>query len=80
MVLACAGPAAVRQIAAGRVSGHRLAHPVRRMALPAHEVESIFADIVERARALDPANARKWFDQLAVLHFDGGSIRVGCPD
>jgi chromosomal replication initiator protein len=49
------------------------------MTLPAHEVESIFADIVERARALDPANARKWFDQLTVLHFDGGSIGVGCP-
>lgn len=48
--------------------------------MPAHEVESIFADTVERARAMDPANARKWFDQLAVLHFDGGSIRIGCPD
>jgi chromosomal replication initiator protein len=50
------------------------------MALPAHEVENIFARIVERARAMDPANARKWFEQLAVLHFDGGSIRIGCPD
>ena len=44
------------------------------------EVESIFADIVERARALDPANARKWFDELKVVHFDGGSIGIGCPD
>lgn len=50
------------------------------MALPAHEVETIFANIVERARAMDPTNARKWFDQLSVLHFDGGSIRIGCPD
>jgi len=44
------------------------------------EVEEIFADIVERAKALDPANIRKWFDKLAVLHFDGGSLRIGCPD
>jgi chromosomal replication initiator protein len=44
------------------------------------EVEEIFADIVERAKALDPANIRKWFDKLSVLHFDGGSLRIGCPD
>ncbi|HON90255.1 MAG TPA: chromosomal replication initiator protein DnaA [Sedimentisphaerales bacterium] len=48
--------------------------------MSAPDVESIFADIVERARALDPANARKWFEQLRVLHFDGGSIAIGCPD
>jgi chromosomal replication initiator protein len=46
----------------------------------APEVEEIFADIVERAKALDPANIRKWFEELAVLHFDGGSLRIGCPD
>jgi len=44
------------------------------------ELEDIFADILERAKALDPANTRKWFDDLAVLHFDGGSLRIGCPD
>jgi chromosomal replication initiator protein len=44
------------------------------------EVEEIFADILERAKALDPANTRKWFENLAVLHFDGGSLRIGCPD
>jgi chromosomal replication initiator protein len=44
------------------------------------EVEEIFADIIERAKALDPANTRKWFENLAVLHFDGGSLRIGCPD
>ena len=44
------------------------------------EVEEIFADILERAKALDPANTRKWFDNLAVIHFDGGSLRIGCPD
>ncbi|MHC4204656.1 MAG: chromosomal replication initiator protein DnaA [Planctomycetota bacterium] len=44
------------------------------------EVEEIFADILDRAKALDPANTRKWFENLAVLHFDGGSLRIGCPD
>ena len=44
------------------------------------EVEEIFADILERAKALDPANTRKWFEKLAVMHFDGGSLRIGCPD
>jgi chromosomal replication initiator protein len=48
--------------------------------LSAREVESIFADIVERARALDPANARAWFEELTVSHFDGGSIGISCPD
>jgi chromosomal replication initiator protein len=48
--------------------------------LSAREVESIFADIVERARAADPANARTWFDDLRVVRFDRGSIGIGCPD
>ncbi len=48
--------------------------------MSAHEVADIFTDIVGRARALDPANARKWFDDLTVVHFDGGSIEIGCPD
>lgn len=44
------------------------------------DVENIFTDIVERAKAMDPGNARKWFDELSVLHFDGGAIGIGCPD
>lgn len=48
--------------------------------MSAREVENIFADIVDRAKALDPAHARKWFDELTVMHFDGGSIGIGCPD
>lgn len=48
--------------------------------MPAPDVENVFADIIERARALDPANARKWFEQLKVLRFDGGSIDIACPD
>ena len=48
--------------------------------MPVREIEDIFADILDRAKALDPANTRKWFDRLAVLHLDGGSLGVGCPD
>jgi chromosomal replication initiator protein len=46
----------------------------------AREVEDIFADILERAKVLDPANVRKWFEKLTVLHLDGGSLGIGCPD
>ncbi|MDD5065091.1 MAG: chromosomal replication initiator protein DnaA [Phycisphaerae bacterium] len=44
------------------------------------EVENIFADILERAKALDPVNTRTWFDKLTVLHLDGGSLEINCPD
>ncbi len=44
------------------------------------EVENIFADILDRAKALDPVNTRKWFEQLMVVHLDGGSLEIGCPD
>jgi len=48
--------------------------------LAAEETEEIFADILERAKALDPANARKWFEVLTVTRFDGGLLNIGCPD
>ena len=48
--------------------------------MAAREVEDIFADIIDRTKALDPANARKWFDSLTVLHMSGGSLGIGCPD
>jgi chromosomal replication initiator protein len=48
--------------------------------LAAQEVEDIFADILDRAKALDPANVRRWFDNLTVSHLSGGSLEVGCPD
>lgn len=44
------------------------------------EVEKIFAKIVERAKELDPTNTRKWFDDLHLVHIEGGSLRIGCPD
>jgi chromosomal replication initiator protein len=48
--------------------------------LAAQEVEDIFTDIVDRAKALDPVNTRKWFDELTVSNLNGGSIAIGCPD
>ena len=50
------------------------------MVLAAQEIENIFADILKRVKALDPANARKWFDELAILRLDGGLLGIGCPD
>ena len=45
-----------------------------------HEAEDIFADILDRAKVLDPANTREWFDKLKLARFDGGLLGVGCPD
>ena len=44
------------------------------------EVENIFADILDRAKTLDPVNTRRWFDNLRVIHLTGGSLEIGCPD
>ncbi len=44
------------------------------------KVEDIFSDVLERAKTLDPVNARKWFDELQPLHFDAGLLQIGCPD
>ncbi|MGA2094090.1 MAG: chromosomal replication initiator protein DnaA [Sedimentisphaerales bacterium] len=44
------------------------------------EIENIFAEILDRARALDPVNTRMWFDNLRVIHLSGGLLEVGCPD
>ena len=45
-----------------------------------HEVEDILTDILERAKVLDPANARKWFEKLTVCRLEGGSLGISCPD
>lgn len=44
------------------------------------EVENIFSDILDRAKALDPVNTRRWFDNLRVVRLTGGSLEIGCPD
>ncbi|MCJ7778973.1 MAG: chromosomal replication initiator protein DnaA [Sedimentisphaerales bacterium] len=48
--------------------------------MAARESESIFDDILDRAKFLDPVNTRKWFDKLTVVHFGGGVLQIGCPD
>jgi chromosomal replication initiator protein len=48
--------------------------------LAAEGIDNIFVDIIERAKALDPVNTRMWFDKLTVLHLNGGSLEIGCPD
>ncbi|HUV40931.1 MAG TPA: chromosomal replication initiator protein DnaA [Sedimentisphaerales bacterium] len=53
---------------------------VKEFVLAARETEGVFADILERAKALDPVNSRKWFEKLTVLHFSGGLLEIGCPD
>ena len=48
--------------------------------MAAGEVENIFSDILDRAKALDPVNTRRWFDNLRVVHLTGGLLEIGCPD
>jgi len=48
--------------------------------LAPREAESIFDDILDRAKVLDPVNTRKWFDKLTVVYFRGGALQIGCPD
>jgi len=42
-------------------------------------IQNDFAEIVDRAKALDPVNARKWFDDLTTLYFHNGTLVIGCP-
>ena len=44
------------------------------------EVENIFAEVLERAKVLDPVNTRRWFDDLKLLHLNSGSMEIGCPN
>ncbi len=48
--------------------------------LAAGEIENIFAEILDRAKALDPVNTRKWFDNLNVARFTQGLLEIACPD
>ena len=53
---------------------------IKECGLATLEVEDIFADILERAKTLDPVNSREWFKKLTVMYFNGGSLQIGCPD
>jgi len=53
---------------------------MKERALVSREVEAIFARVLDHVRTLDPAHARRWFEDLNVLRLDGGSLGIGCPD
>ena len=40
----------------------------------------ILSDILERVKTIDPANTRKWFDELRITAFDHGLMQIACPD
>jgi chromosomal replication initiator protein len=40
----------------------------------------ILSDILERVKAIDPVNMRKWFDDLHIVAFDHGLMQIACPD
>ena len=44
------------------------------------ELQDSFRKIVHRVRTQDPANTRKWFNDLRLLNFDGGLLEIGCPE
>ncbi len=44
------------------------------------DTAKLFVDVIDRARALDPVNARKWFDELVPLRFEFGELEIGCPE
>lgn len=44
------------------------------------DIEDIFSRIIACVKTIDPANARKWFDELKIAEFNGGLLKVGCPD
>jgi chromosomal replication initiator protein len=54
----------------GRQGGKKLAQDTR----------EVFEAIIERVKSLDPANSRKWFDDLSVKSFDGGLLEITCPN
>jgi chromosomal replication initiator protein len=46
----------------------------------AQDAREIFEAIIERVKVLDPANSRKWFDDLAIKNFSGGLLEITCSD
>lgn len=41
---------------------------------------NLFENIINQARVADPANARKWFEELTLVRFEAGLLEIGCPD
>ena len=40
----------------------------------------IMSDVLDRVKAIDPVNVRKWFDDLHITTFDHGLMQIACPD
>ena len=53
---------------------------IRKEILARQDIEQVFTDIIERAKHLDAHNSRKWFDDLRLVHLNGGSLMIGCED
>lgn len=43
-------------------------------------VGNLLDKVVELVKHLDPAHARRWFDDLRLLYLSGGSLGIGCAD
>lgn len=41
---------------------------------------NLFNDILGKVKVADPVNTRKWFDELSLISFDGGLLKIGAPD
>lgn len=46
----------------------------------AQDARETFEAIVEQVKVLDPANSRRWFDELTIKNFSGGLLEITCPD
>ena len=44
------------------------------------DTTEILDEILERVKAIDPVNTRKWFDDLHITAFDHGLMQISCPD
>ncbi|MBN1125388.1 MAG: chromosomal replication initiator protein DnaA [Sedimentisphaerales bacterium] len=44
------------------------------------DTAELFAQMIERVKAIDPVNSRTWFDDLRLVEFNGGRLEIGCPD
>lgn len=48
--------------------------------MTAQNSAEILDGILERVKAIDPVNIRKWFDDLHIAAFDHGLVQIQCPD
>lgn len=44
------------------------------------DTTEIVERILDRVKTVDPVNTRKWFDDLTVVSFEGGLLKIGCAE